>query len=577
MSDTITPINYRQSDGTIIIIYSTKEHGAYYIDQIFDPANPKSGTYFPALYSIVVKPDLTFWVVTARDELTYSVTLSPSRLVSTIDNDTTKISFYGNDKFGLYVDSRVNPTKLMVDAKLFFIGNNLVEYALYRKNAQGADECISEYYDSTGKFVSNRIPLSETTLGNLNIKFPTNCHTTTEMVDSEAITLRTFDNLGNETANVVLYAHDAFILNDLSSQSTAIVELNAECLQTRGDDFYVYEHQDLEELNIRPYIVYADGTKQYLNVDNEQCFIYGLDDFIPSFPGFSQTIVIKYFLNHKETSTLTEAVSGSRFISIEKKIVVIRRSATAADFSIKLVPVPRWHKATESWTLRWLAYTQERNHVYDVTDHVTYNSELFPFDGTRDKWGHEQHIQASYELSSVFSTTDEILGTQDVYITLWDGNNTYARYTYRDDTDNDAPVYGAEGALVRRPVIHYDETLNQYFIPSTIFTSWESVVEAFYIKSHPPFRAHSESVAPTPDHFILRDADSGQMIIANAISKEQFTQAFSTLYGTPNLVGDTVVVEFLKETEVGGIYEILFGAPVDVVKSPTGYNTEEND
>lgn len=90
MPDTSTPIQYRKPDGNVITIYSTKEHGAYSIDQIFDPNDPQSGTYFPALNSLVVKHDQTIWVVTARDESNYSVTLSPSRLVATAENETTE-------------------------------------------------------------------------------------------------------------------------------------------------------------------------------------------------------------------------------------------------------------------------------------------------------------------------------------------------------------------------------------------------------------------------------------------------------------------------------------------------------
>ena len=109
----------------------------------------------------------------------------------------------------------------MVDSKLFFVGNNLVDYALYKNDENNNKICLSEYYDSTGKFISNRIPLSSTTVNNLNIKFPTNCHTTREIIDSEPVIMVVFDNLGNETAEVVLYAHDAFILNDLTFNSCA--------------------------------------------------------------------------------------------------------------------------------------------------------------------------------------------------------------------------------------------------------------------------------------------------------------------------------------------------------------------
>ena len=136
--------------------------------------------------------------------------------------------------------------------------------------------------------------------------------------------------------------------------------------------------------------------------------------------------------------------------------------------------------------------------------------------------------------------------------------------------------YGAESALIRKPIIHYDAELDNYFIPSTIFPTWNSVVEAFYIQARPPFDNVSETKAPTPTHFIIRDMNNAQMICGGAIPAEQFSQSWSTIGGVDNLVGSTVVVEFLRETTTTGVYEILYGVPVDVINSNTGYNTEEN-
>lgn len=567
----VTEVNYRQPDGSVIIIYSTKEHGVYAYEDIFDPLNPESGKYFPALNSIVIKSDGSLWYVSARDEATYSVTLSTARIITTADDSVT-VSNYGNDKYGLYVDKRVAPMKLMVDAKIVFVGNNLVEYTLHRK-VDGVEQCVSMYYDSTGKFISTRIPLTSTDIGNLNIKFPTNCHTTFNLDEDEEVTMKAYDNLGNQVAEVVLYVHEAYILNDLNSQLTPIASMGVESTQMRGDDLYIYEHQEPEELNIRPYLLHTDGTKSYLNVDNESCFIYGLEDFIPSFPGYFQKLVFKYFLNHKESSLEPQTESGPRVVTTTKNLVVVAREAPE-EFSVKLSVIPKFYNG--SWFLRFFAYTLDRDHCYDVTDCVKYTSEEYPFDSESSSWGHMQHLQLSYNLQSIFNTTDEILGTQDLYITLWDGASKYAKYTFSDKNDSDAVVYGAESSVIRRPVIHYDEATDMYFIPSTIFGNWAAVVEAFYTQANPLFNPVNESVAPTPTHFIIRDSDNAQMIVGGSLSADNYQIKWSTIPGTPNLVGQTVVVEFLRERATAGTYDILYGVPVDVVKSSTGYNTEEN-
>lgn len=563
MSDTLQEIQVN-TGGKTIILYNNRKPDAYGIEDIYDPEDPQSGKYFPSLYSLVVDTTGRLYYVSARDTANYSVTLTPCSYVSTDEENEVTIISYGNDKFCLYIDTRTDPHRLVVDAKFLVYGNNLVEYALYKTDLSGAEQCISQYYDAAGNFVSNRIPLQSISESYPSYKFPTNCHTTYDLVEGDPVVLRAYNNIGNLSAEITLYVRNAQWLNDLASHTNPIVSLNAEALQMMGDDFFLYEKQDVSHLNIQPYLLYVDGSRQDVNVDNQRCFIYGLDDVESSYPGRSQTIIIKYFLNYKETTTVSTS-DERRFLTCTKKIVVVDNEN---DYTVKLSCIPIWSSTYNQWQLYWFAYTDDRQGVYDVTALVKYN-ENYPFDGTSASFGKEQRVVVEYDLQSIFQTDDPITGVQTLYLTLWD-NQKYERYTFRDSKD-DSFIYGVDGSITRRPVIHYDETIEQYFIPTSIFENVDAVIESFYTLARPPYNPSVETVAPTPTHFTVRDAQNGRQIIGGPIPLTEYGQCWPTIVGVTIQPGQTVLVEFLYQ-DSDNSYAILYGVPVDVYAGT--FNTE---
>lgn len=550
-------------DGNTIIIYNNRKPDSYLESDIFDPNNPSSGKYFPSLYSIVIKPDGSLWYVSARNEYTYAVTLTACNIVTAEDAETAaKIVSYGNDKYCLYMDTRVSPYKLIVDAKVLFYGNSLKEYTLTVANEDGENSIISMYLDSTDKFVSDRIPMTSISPDLKAYKFPTNCHTTANLTEGDVVTLTVYNNLGNVAATLNLYVRNAIWLNDLNSWTNPIVEFGVSCLQTRGNEFYIKERQDPSHLNIVPYLIYADGSKVDVNIDNTQCFMYGLDDFLPSYPGYSQTLVFKYFLGKNETALGTT----EKFLVCSKELVVVKERSS---YSFKVSVIPLYNTTLSKWYLKFFLYTDERDACYDLTDYVKYDKD-FTFDGSYDKWGIEQHVVIDYDVSKVLNLNEEVPGSQGFWITVWDPKS-YERYTFRDAADSDI-IYGVDGSVTRRPVLHYDRTLDIYYIPTSVFHNKEAVIESFYTLARPFYDTRTESVAPTPTHFVIRDSQNGQQLISSPVDLTDFGKAMNFV-GTDRLPsGGTVIVEFLEL--IKDTYVVLYGVPVDVYVGT--YNTENN-
>jgi hypothetical protein len=67
--------------------------------------------------------------------------------------------------------------------------------------------------------------------------------------------------------------------------------------------------------------------------------------------------------------------------------------------------------------------------------------------------------------------------------------------------------------------------------------------------------------------------ETAHTLISAPIPLENYNQAWNAI--TTNdltLVNQTVIVEFVRE--IGNTYQIIYGVPVDVYRSETGYNEE---
>jgi hypothetical protein len=144
------------------------------------------------------------------------------------------------------------------------------------------------------------------------------------------------------------------------------------------------------------------------------------------------------------------------------------------------------------------------------------------------------------------------------------------KYLLRDRPDA-AIIYGANTLTDKRPVIKFDTTRQQYFIPTSDFSNEAKFLKAFYTNSTPPYLANTETGPLVPTHFSLRDVENGIMLTPTPVPLEDYNAAFN-ITGTPagRLVDKTVIVEFLRELNSTTTL-ILFGAPVDVYLSTGGY------
>lgn len=564
-----------------LVIFKDRRPYSCFVDQIYDPDidGPweDSDTYprvIPMEGAIAIDRHNTLgrgegipYYVVHVDEVTYKSTLSLLNwVVTTGDDGVTRVLSYGNDKFMLYFLKETKPTKLLVDEKLTLFSSAVVEYQLVRTLPTGKQEIISIYLDSDDKYRGERIPMTWTP-EYPTIKKCTNCHTLAEIADGEVVELRGYDNVGVLVIIVELMAKSGDLLNNLAAENDIIINLDAVCLQMTGSDFYIYQRQDWHHLDITPRLEHADGTYEDLTIDDKTCFIYGLENFTPTFPGQVQDIYIKKFLGSKQFSPKAVLQRNQRYLTCVKRLIVLA-SATLDGIKVSVMPV--WIAQLEKYAMRHIGYSDRRDRVFNLDPYVTLRTTFFG-----NKYNEVQEYFFEIDLSEVFGTAATVPFRQNNWIVL-KPYNQFQRYTVAD-TANLSKIYGVESSERRRPTIHYDKELEQYFIPTDRFRNVEAFLDAFYFAASPPFNAISELKAPTPTHFTIRALDDLTTLITTPIPVESYNQLWNiNRRGLPGLlVGSNVIVEFL--IDAGDSYQILYGVPVDVFNSSTGYNTSTND
>lgn len=563
-----------------VILFGDKRPDAIGLSQLYDPdvhgTNVlAAGKIVPAVNSLVTDETTNIlYRVKSVDSVTYKSELVPINFLNTEGSDPTVVPAavkYGNDRFVAYYDDRVKPTSIEIDGKLYILGASKVEYRLlFYNSVSHEDEVISLYLDTDEKFKGNRIPLETIKVSDGIIKRCTNCHTLHPIHDGDIITLQVFNSNGQQTEEYNLVAKRSIIQDDLLSDGNPIVDFDADGTQMMGDEFFLYENQEPTALNLSPFVTYADGATMRIGVDSISCFVYGFEgNNIANYPGKRFKILIKKYLSSRETTVIDTFDKTRRSISCEKWINIVKNGS---NYTMKITIIPWYDKYSQEYKFKFFAYTEEREHVYDITDYIEYVTEDF----NPKNYDSEQYLRVRFDVNNIWDNNVHTIYQQSWYITLREPSN-YISFIIKD-TKNDEYAYGAESSVARRPVIHYDTKLKQYFVPTSFFKNKEAFIEAFYTFARPPYDSTTEEGPTEPTHFTIRGLDNANVLITTPIPVEQYHQVWNIVrQGAENqLVGGTVLVEFLKS--VGDDeYRILYGVPVQVVESTTGYNTPTNN
>lgn len=573
-----------------INLFQAKAPDYHLKSDIYDPDHPEApGRVVPRVNALILdnSPEggNAIYTVDSVDPVTYKVTYAPARvlLVDPVDNGMASVVSYGNDVFRVFYDARTNPTKLSLDGRLVLYGATLANYRLTRHPGTPQAEVISRHYDADGLYTSPLVPMARIQAnaggyigqllgrqfgiqsgngGEANAWYATGCHTLASLSDGETLLLEVFNEHGSLAATATLVTKQSTILNEAPGGAPVITNFTIHCAQTRaGGDFYVFEKQDPQSLSITARLHYDDGRVVETPIDGVKTILYGLEDFIPSFAGLAQKVMVKYYLGIDEV--VSPELTTERHLSAEATLVVVPNELAAG---VKLSVIPVWNQGLGRYALRYHYYTTDRDVSKDVTAHVQVVEGSF----TGNLYGVAQSLTLEADMAAIAPSQYDaaVVHRQTVVIKL-QPVAAVERYTLRDAASSPY-VYGVDASTQRRPLLGYDPARQQYYVPSAVFANQAAFLKSFYETATPPYVVGAEDRPPVPTHFLLRDAASGTMVVPSPIPVADYALAFNVVGSPANrFVGNTVVVEFLRRVDADTDM-ILYGVPVDVYERP-GY------
>jgi len=540
------------------------------IGDLYNPTvTPATGNIIPIVGCLVIDTvnNNTIYVVDAVDPNTHIATLNPARMLVSNTNPSdslTSIVSYGNDIFRIYYDLRTSPITVRPDSRIVVFGTDNVSYQLVL-NPGPSQIVISRHYDASGNYTGPLAPMAEvlntdgTPKQGASYLLP--CNVAAPLVDGEEIFIQVFNSQGAQTALISAFAKQSIIINEAIFQTPVITGISIVSNQSRANnEIYIFEQQSITSLGLQVSLTYSDGHTRLVPVDNTQCFLYGMEDFVASYPGMRQGLIAKYFLNQSETMSSSLAVQNRNYVTVETDLVVISNTLQAG---VKISIIPQWNAATNQYTLSYFLYSTTRDRVINVTNMVTLSPST-PFVG--NYYGGSQVLILQLDMSvaepTIYST--QTLYQQSCVVTLQPLAAT-DRYTIANATTS-LIKYGQTTPTYPRPVIHYDSTLQQYYIPA-LFTSLPLFLQTFFTNANPPYNTTTETQPPTPTHFWLRDPSSGVLLNSAPMPISQFNAAMTIIgAGLPNRyaqTGSNLIVEFVVVVNASTTL-LLYGVPVDV-------------
>ena len=536
----------------------------YLRNMIYDPTwnDPSYNSYIgqkivPALGSLVKDTDGTpLWVIGITDTL---VPVYTNVLLGDQNDNVVSLLNYGNSLLRLYVDNRAEPFPATVDSKCVFLGKSPRFYSLTRFEGTVNETVISQYFDSSGTFQSIYVPLIALDSTNTSWYLP-RCNITTALDNNEEVVLKIYDESGAEVYSAKLFAKESAVINEEAIYAPKIVGMLIDGNQKLPNgNLFLYEKQDFDSIGLSVTLVYSDGTTNNVAVDGLKCIIYGKDDFISSFAGLEQTVTVKYFRSQDEVIDGALADLTGSMITRKVPITVIPNGFnTTAKISI----IPYYHSGTARYIPRYFIYFTDGRPRVDITAYISIIAGTPNFTSTY--FGQLQNYTVSVNMHTVDPGryVSNAIYTQNIWITFYPPGNL-VKYSIQDSEDADL-IYGLDNSQSRRPVLKYDSSRQQYFIPSATFVNSQAFINSFYRKANPPYDPLGSEVPEEPTHFVVRDITTGAMLTAGVISVAAYASAFNMTESTAGYYNsNTVIVEFVKVVN-STTTKILYGVPVEV-------------
>ncbi len=466
-----------------------------------------TGYYVPNVDDLVIDWDEGWFRVIAVDLTTGLSTLDKWTPPREAEGISTEDILLGSgpgvvaESYRAYLDTSVMPHTLACDSRLHLYGTQAGYIKIFKGVNIGVDgDVISAYYDQSGNFLGENIPLELVAMpsqNNLAIKSPMVGYTLREFDDGEVVTAVVYSDDGQTLSTAkLLIKNTAFIrTTDASMKYIQSIDLESPFISASNPRLIQYPiNMPVASLNLFGVVTYSDGSKIRLPVDGTKFSVFGLDNYIASIQGQELPVALVYNLSENEYNYMANP-SGPRTISKEYKATTLEADGA---YSIKLFTYPVWIDELHGYRLETWMYNLDRQRVYNVTNYVQAAQGSRAFDPVT--YGSVQRISLAVDMNRVDSAYARYRHAQTFEIALLtEGTEQLVDNWTVGFSPNQDPPYGREMEAKAKMV---NQNLWQLRIDNleTMFDRW---LDKTYYATQPLFDPEAENRAPAPNYFAI--------------------------------------------------------------------------
>jgi hypothetical protein len=409
-----------------------------------------------------------------------------------------------SESFRAYLDQSVLPFSIAPDARLHWYNPNIVGYKIFLGSDVSAatGQVISQYYDQSGNFISETLPVVAVPNADNNgatAYAPAPGSTLQSIADGSVVTLVAYDASAGPVYTAELIIKNTSYIRQLSAAMKYItsIELVSPWLdETVTNLLKVPINMPASSISMMGQVNYSDGTSIQLPINQAPFQLAGLGlegggGFIASTVGQINPLVLMYTPSSGEASYGTTPAPNQNIVERYN----IQTIDVQGAFSPKLYAFPRWVDAQTGYTMEYYLTDLDRQQYYYVTPFVNPAPNSAMFNGTL--YGQLQNLTVTIDLGLV----DNVHYTQFNFATtfgvslLGPGTNTSIPLWTVQETAGQNPAYGQN----LEAVFNY-QSVNMWNLDITCgCTNQQQWLDQLYGQLVPLINTQTETEAPTPN------------------------------------------------------------------------------
>ncbi len=407
------------------------------------------------------------------------------------------------ERFRVYHNTRVTPHILAIDSDMHIYTKTADRVLVFEGMEIGErGKVISAFYDQSGNFISESIPLELVTMpdgANIAVKAPAVGYTNSKLDDGQIVSVVVYDDTGMiVSVNRLLVVNTDFIrTTDASMKYITAIGIETPFLSSSDPMNIEYPiNMPVANLNLIGVVTYSDGSQIRLPVDGTKFSMFGLyESYIATIQGQKIPLVLTYHLGPNEYNYIGEP-TPSKTISVQYTATTAKADGA---YSVKLYPYPVWAGQANGYRLEYWLYNLERGDYYNVTNLVQMTSDTRSFDPLL--YGTVQELSVGLNMKSVDPRFANYRHVQTFKVTLRSrGDDATQDNWHLGFAPGQSPMYGEGGLVARSRFINVGNWQLDISNGETDYNTW---LEKVFYRTLPLFDPVSEERAPAPNFISL--------------------------------------------------------------------------